>query len=351
MATTEFLDWWGAQLRASIPGWLRVPLAGRRQRVGLRFSDRHVELTDVDGQVLGQLELRGTQAPDAAAAQTLRELGGRARQLDVTVPAGHYLLTRLALPEAARSNLVEAVGYQLPKLTPFTSDRAVYACGVDNERAADGRLSVWAVVLPRRPLVTVLAVFGVDAARSTLPLASPPAAGEALRFSIDLAAPGGRRRHGRRLVVAGLAAAWLAAVGLHLHKQQAAREQLAGQLDTVRAQAGAVSQLRARIAERRRQAEVVRERSQDTVSVLAVLDWLSENLDDSTWLQNLEIDGDTLTLRGLSATPAGLIERLEQSDLLREVRFDSAITRNTGESGDRFHISAKLDRPGAGDDA
>ena len=75
-----------------------------------------------------------------------------------------------------------------------------------------------------------------------------------------------------------------------------------------------------------------------------LLDMLTQQLDDRTWLQGLELRGQRLTLRGISSSPATLLETLEASRLLQNVRFEAAITRDGRGQGDRFNISAQLER-------
>ena len=73
-----------------------------------------------------------------------------------------------------------------------------------------------------------------------------------------------------------------------------------------------------------------------------MLEVLSEQLDDQTWLQGFDLRDGRLKLRGLSVSPATLIETLEATEVLTDVRFGSAITRDGRSEGDRFNLSARV---------
>ena len=152
----------------------------------------------------------------------------------------------------------------------------------------------------------------------------------------------GRRMRVAWLVLVGL---WLGVLALHTYKQHQTQQELDKTLDGLRTRALEVSQLRDRLASTEAQARHLTELKASTPSPLLLLNALTQELDDQTWLQGLELRGEQVTLRGISSAPATLIETLEGTTLLKEVRFDAAITRDGRGQGDRFNISAKLEPP------
>jgi len=352
MPTREFFDWWRAQLSELIPTSWQGRGQHRRNRLALTLNPGTVKVEDATGGEIGEYELSRQQTPTVPdrVAEVIHGMRGQLRQIDVVVSQGEYLLRRLTLPMAAKTNLYEAVGYQLGKLTPFTGSQLLYACGTTGENVADGMVPVWLVAVPRQSVQQAMALLGQETPAGALPLTSPPGAGDSLRFSWQTATKGGYSRHGLRLAFVGMLLLWAAGLGLHLHNISQAREHLGGELDELRVQAAEVQRLRDRIARHTDSAEKLIGLRQQYVSPLVVIDTLTEQLDDRTWLQNLELDGDELTLRGTSSAAATLIETLEASDLLHQVEFNAAITRNAGENGDRFNLTARLSPTPAEDD-
>jgi general secretion pathway protein L len=139
----------------------------------------------------------------------------------------------------------------------------------------------------------------------------------------------------------GLAALWIIAGAVMIMNQQRDFAALQVTHDELRREAAAVGQLRERIDLARAQLDSLLQRRQLTVTPLQLLNELTETLDDDTWLINLELQGDKLSLQGVSPTPAALIEILEDTTLLRDVQFDAAITQAGAGEGRRFNISAR----------
>jgi general secretion pathway protein L len=71
-----------------------------------------------------------------------------------------------------------------------------------------------------------------------------------------------------------------------------------------------------------------------------LLNDLSILIPHDTFLQRLQRKGNKLTLKGESASASSLIEQLEASPLLSEVRFSSAVTQLPGSDRERFAITA-----------
>lgn len=93
--------------------------------------------------------------------------------------------------------------------------------------------------------------------------------------------------------------------------------------------------LQARVAE-------IAQRKSGRPSMLNLLDSVTRSIPDHTWVRNWVLDNELLTLFGESADTTDLISRLEASPLLRDVHYDSAITRDPNSDRDRFRISATV---------
>jgi general secretion pathway protein L len=139
-----------------------------------------------------------------------------------------------------------------------------------------------------------------------------------------------------------MATVWVVAAGLVLYHQHQDHTQLTATLDELRSEARTVGGLRERLDRTRARLDELVAKRQAAISPLQLLDVLTRELDDETWIINLELDGPKLAMQGVSTAPAALIEALEQSPLLSDVRFESAITQAGRNEGSRFNISARV---------
>lgn len=340
MRASDFFRWWTARLDELVPAPLRATLRETRASLTLKVDTDRIELSASSADAVVTLD--ATAGNQAGLDALLSSLSGPPQRIRLALAPSTYLARRLTLPRAARGDLAEAVRYQLPALTPFRADNVLYACGETMVSAANGDLDVWLVAIPRQRLERTLQRIGQSPPRSPLPLQHPPADGETLEIvwrTADRSAPPLRLG---RLAWIGMIALWLAVPSVHLYPVGNEQAALDRELATLRKEAREVSALRERLEAVQVQTTWLAERRQAAVSPLGVIDRLSELLDDRTWLQGLDLQGDGLTLRGLSSSTASLIEILEASSLLEDVRFDAAITRDRRGQGDRFNISARI---------
>ncbi|MFQ5953721.1 MAG: PilN domain-containing protein, partial [Kiloniellales bacterium] len=77
-------------------------------------------------------------------------------------------------------------------------------------------------------------------------------------------------------------------------------------------------------------------------SPLRILDALSRLLPDDTWLMQIGIAGDKVTLEGRTSSSATLVGLIEASPVFGEVTYLSPVTRERGGAFERFNFSVKL---------
>lgn len=78
--------------------------------------------------------------------------------------------------------------------------------------------------------------------------------------------------------------------------------------------------------------------------VTSVIEELAKITPDHTYFTRILVDGETLSIDGLSGQPESLVALLEQSPIFANVSFTAAVFRNPGESQSRFSIQMVLER-------
>lgn len=340
-----FFSWWRARLGELIPAVLRRRWGSVKAGITLAIDAGRLQISSASSPqpVIIDLSPENPVEHGPEVEALLGALPGGPQQIRLVLEPRDYLVRRFSLPRAARGNLAEAVGYQLPQLTPFSADQLLYACGEADDSPTSGALSVWLVAVPRHRVERALAMIDQSPPENPLRLRTPPAPGEPLSLTWRASAPSPGAQRSLRMAWVVLVALWIGVVGIHLYKQEQQQRMLDETLAELRTKAATVSRLHERLSTvQRRLAQLSQLKSMGT-SPLTVLDGLSQLLDDDTWLLGLELRKDQLTLRGVSASPASLIETLEATAMLEDVSFESAITRDGRSEGDRFNISATLE--------
>ena len=79
-----------------------------------------------------------------------------------------------------------------------------------------------------------------------------------------------------------------------------------------------------------------------TLVTLEIINELTRIIPDDTWINRLNIKGQEVEIQGQSASAAALIPLIESSDLLRNPRFRSPVTKIPRLNTERFHLSAEV---------
>ena len=344
MTLTIFLDWWRNQLAELLPESLRRSLRGRQTEIMVALDGDEAKLTshfsesDTTLSLASDAELMASPALKAFLAG----LPDTPRRIRLSLAPGEFLVRQFNLPIAARPHLAETVRYQLTQHTPFNPEQCWFACGANEGSSTQEVLATWLLVIRRHKLSRLFDAAGLSAPSSPWPCSAMPPPDQPLELAwqtVDEKAPVRKRL---RIAWAATVVFWMVALTLHVNHKFEVYDHLAETAGTLRIQALEVGRHRDQLAEIHAQAEWLAEKKQTSLSTLAMLDLLTQRLDDQTWLQRFELNDQRLTLTGVASSPASLIGELEALPMLHEVRFETAITRDAGNTGNRFKLSAKL---------
>jgi general secretion pathway protein L len=145
-------------------------------------------------------------------------------------------------------------------------------------------------------------------------------------------------------LAAGAALLLVAALYLPLHRYDRV---LAAQTATVEAARTEAVAARARLTEQEaalENGELLAARRGGYVPAVALLRELTTQIPEHTWLSRFAISRDEVQLQGESAAATDLLQLLESTELLRDVRFQAPVARSDGAGKEQFTIVAKLAR-------
>lgn len=353
-----FFAWWGQGLAAWLPRAWRSSLGFDRGRLllGVEGDGVRVRLRDGDGlRDLGrmpppaELEVDGNDVLATLLSPSMAELP---RWL--LLPASACLRRRLVLPAAAAERLRDVTGFEIDRQTPFAAEEAAYDARLLSRREGDGQLDVELVVVPRAVLDAQRAALG---AQSRWLAGADVAGADGEPLGVNLLPPA------VRFAPSDPWRAWnFALAGIAVLAIAAAMWQM---LDNRRAAADAFAVVAGRQAEAARKVSMQRQRLVDLVqgqafldqsrngraTTVEVLDDLSRRLPDDTYLEKFALEGDRMTLIGLSSEASSLVGRLEGSKLWSKPAFTGQLVPDPRTKRDRFTLVASLVDTGPDADA
>lgn len=323
-----FLAWWGRSLASWLP-------SGIRRALGLS-GDRLLLVSGASGPEMRFDSEEGTAAPLGHDEATLPKW--------LLVPSNVALRRRMLLPAAAEARLHDVVSFEIDRQTPFNADEVRFDVRTTGKRD-DGRIVAELIVVPRSKLQEQMAGIGAHA-DSLAGIDVSDATGQPLRVNL---LPLEERRSGRdavRILEAGLAGLAMVLAGVLMWQT------LDGKRQSVDALARIVD---ARVAEARptaaayRQLEMLRSaedflrrKREQAPKALAILDELSNRIPDHTFIESLSIEGEQLSLTGLSGNASSLVGLLDDSGLWRDPALAGPLQPDSRTTKDRFTLTARV---------
>lgn len=306
--------------------------------VAMLSPDRTVRVVRADAQDAHWHGVRRrTTAAHSAPMQTVA----------VALPHSVVLWRTLVLPHAALAEAQQALALQVQGWNPF--DPADLVWGWRRRTTASGALEADVALASRKQIAGQLAHL-----HARLPGSAPPEVWVCLDDGAPIVLPGygegiretATRRHwrlcGALLATSVLLAGMIAltpTLQLWLRQSEAAR--LHGELA---AQARPVLAQRESLVHAHEAMAGLSKLLQSRVDPLRVLEVLTRELPDGSAVQNFRLQGDTVTISGLTGDAASLMQRLGQQPGLRDVRAPTAATRQPGAAFETFTVTFQLDR-------
>src|SRR5437763_12119753 len=337
------LGWWVGELRALYQDAARRLEAASRATVTIEAGERYWILRQRQNSI-GQIDW-GQDDP-ALAREALRAAlttARRRRAVVVEIPPECVLSKVVNLPAGAQRELDRILEYEIGRHFPFPAERVFFRHRVLGRGAAagDAGLAVEIVAVPRETvgaIVDELAYAGVRPSGIAV-----TSGGSDVSLFLPAAVLGAAPAPpvSRRLVVA-VGALGVAALVSWPVAQQVRLGAIERELATLKPRAGAV--LRARGEQQKsadRGAAIQRLRS-GRPPLIGLLDTLTREVPDGSWLMSLSINGREVVLEGLSPSAATIALALERNPGFSGIVFRSPITREPSSGLEHFQLGATL---------
>ena len=320
--------WWIGELAAIYGDIATASGLGRGGALTVEAGERYWVLRHRH-RVIGQVDRQSGDADLLPPAL-------RGRPVTVIIPPERVLSRTIAFPTGARAELGRIVEFEIGRHFPFPAARMFY-----RHRVVGRPLSVEIVAVPRDTVAAILA----ELARSGMRVAGIAlmARGDAPPLPLPGAALGlGRAaREVSPVLAAGAAVLAVAALAAWPLAQQWRIAALDREIAALKPAGEAAAHRRSRAqAEAGRIAALVKLRT-ERPPLVALLDLLTREVPDGSYLLSLSIAGRELTIDGLSPSAAAIAQALQKSRAVTEVEFRAPITRE-GSGLEHFRLGATL---------
>ncbi len=346
----QFFRWWGEELRNALPAQLRARMQYARRRLLMQVGDGEIALSIEDAEAVQSLDALATDLDAQLQQQRVRELLLRHEltqmSRDLLLSESAVLSIEVVMPMAAEANLRQALAYEMDRHTPFQVEEVFYNWRILSRDREAGQLHLELYVTPREPVEADiellkrlgLAPTGVDVAigdgsdKEPLGINLLP---ESLRYHIV-------NQQDRLNWIIGAVTVFLLvfvmAQSLWLREHQV--EAIGEAIDSVRAEALAVRQIRKQIDDASDAAGFLQSRKIENGYRVEVLAELTRVLPSGTYLDRLSMHADNVQMQGKSSNAQSLIELINNSPYFENASFRGPTRLDTRSRKEIFDLSA-----------
>lgn len=348
-----FLNWWGTELAALLPISWRPGEIDPFEACLSSVDEGVFSVRRHQGGRWVEVARKSLEAGDSRTQQQAIHAVLKAAHLRpdqpylLALPPRQVLRKEIALPLAAEENLRAVLQYEIDRYTPFRADQVYVDYRVLHKDAALGKITLLVGVVPRgvvdQALQTLRQGGLKPAAAVTLDDLSPNVA--PLNFLPDAARPKRSLRLSKAnmALLALVAVLGVAAILFPIWIKREASIQLIPVVDQADRATQKVEQLRDRVQAVQQTYSLLSEKKRTQPSAILLLDELTRLLPKDTWVQQLNLNGNTLQIQGDTGSASKLIGLIENSRVLSGASFTAPLTKGAGENTEHFQLSAQVD--------
>ena len=335
--------WWTGELASLVPERILSRFSRPQSRVVLSVSDDTLSVSRKIGSLVWTIvSLTRDDLQDevllAAARERLRLEVTESDVVVLRLPGSRVLRKRLRLPLTRGNDLTSLLALDLDRHSPLERSQIEFGYAVLQRDSERGQQDVELRIVEKARLLEIEA----EAEKLGLKASAIAFEGENLAaWRIPLAVHMSVKERLTRWAVPALAClvVMLAAANFGLAYLRAERQAdaLEAQLQTARASAMHVADLRAQIAASERSLTMLPQRRKEQL-FLRDLDAISKALPDDAWVYRIDFDGAQYRLSGYAKNASSLIAQFDHSAAFTGAEFRAPVVPAPNGASERFEI-------------
>ncbi len=341
---SAFWSWWTGDLSALVPKRLAMAFAGDASLADIAIDQNALVHVKASGATLQELKRVPIDPANPLSSRVaVEELVKRCgREVRIVVPSGDVLRKKISLPIATEENLLDVVGFEMDRHTPFTRDQVYYGTRIVTRDPVRERINVILAAIPRvalEPALSQLRAAGVSV-HSIVVSDEVTGAAAPIELLPKSAEPTRRWSAMQRLNVALIAGGVLLALAAVVLPIWQKREQVK-ELIPLSAKAGADFKVTQRVSDEytrlANEYNFIVGKKHAHYPAVMLLDEITKISPDTTWIQSFELKTlpktRELQLTGEATSVSKVIESLEQTAFLH-----GTVQRQQSRQGSRPNI-------------
>ena len=357
---SQFVRWWKTELKSLVP---------QKHHKKLFPQSIQVLLTQTKDEVSVWYNKNGKFEPyvnDENENQEswwhnvqhiINQADGKKVNVNYLLPNDEALIRKIALPQAAKENLDEVIGFELDKYVPFSADQVQLSYKIDKNNEDENKLLLDLAVIPKQKLTHVLnicdeksiALDGIDInldanglTPSFLGVNLLPKEQRKIKDNFNLK------------LNAALVVVLIALIYFVMHTSVENKKQKITTLTDINAELQKQSRL-SKTLKKELKTVIVSSRflqnmKNDHPKIIAILSDITNILPDTTYLSKVTINSNDLKIEGLSNNANVLVPKLDKSSNWFVPQMDGITKPDSRTNKESFKIKADIKAPIEEDD-
>ena len=346
----DFINWWITGLTYLLPVSFCNVIAPPTDRITISFDGDRIIFRHYRGHSLNIISERSclTENDDIEKALTQEWLTKKSKaepEIILLVADEKVLRKTILLPLAALENLREILGFEMDRQTPFLVEQVYFDYLLEENGEGNNQLKVQLFASPKEHIDQMLRLLDSWHIKPNVINVIDP---EINISSLNLLPAEKRNTDSNRankltlLLVITAFCLFLAVLYVPLIKQDDLLNQLEIEISNSRDVVTKLKDLKLQKDALFDKASFLDSKHNDYIPVIDVLNELTRIIPDDTWLIRFSLSNGEIQLQGESSIASSMIQSIESSDILTDVKFRSPVINNEATRKDKFNISAKL---------
>ncbi len=355
---SRFMSWWKAELKTFVPQKYQDLLFPQPIRIYLtEGQDNEVSVWSND---TGSFTMQNDTATDNVEKEQwwhkvqyiINNADGRQVLIGYLLPDNEALVRKIALPQAARENLDEVIGFELDKYVPFNADQVQLSYKIDKNSLNKEKILLDLAVIPKEQITDVLNICSetsVHIDEIDVNLSEFGEKPQALGVNLLPAEKRKSRNYFNVKLNVVLSVLLIGMIYFVMHTSLNNKQDKIDRLTEINAelqkQARTAKLLRKELKDVIVSSKFLKNKKNTNAPLVLILSDVTTRLPDHTYITRLKVDQESFELTGNSGNANYLVPALDESSNLFLPEIIGGVRKDPRTNKEKFTIRAALQEP------
>lgn len=356
----QFMNWWTTGLKSFVPDNYQEKIFPQPIEIYITQSEQDIVVWKQHNTDMKKLStIEDSENPEDTERQwwhliqhTINQAEGRQVSTHFLLSNEEALVRKIALPQAAKENLDEVIGFELDKYVPFNIEQVQLGYKIDREHTTDDKLLLDLAVIPKQKVLDVLQLCddkSIFLDSIDVNLENETNAPRSLGVNL---LPSDKRKAKDFTNLKINAALSLIVIALvyfvmltSLSNKQDKIDKLTVINEQLQKQARSSKLLNKELKSAIISSKFLQNKKLEHPAMMQIFSEVSSILPDNTYLTRFKLDHNKLEITGQSANANSLIPLLNESKNWYVPQFIGAVVPDPRSGKEKFTIKAELNEP------